>query len=890
MNTLHKLTDTELLHQKAELYDFAPYGYFRLSIDGRITESNLLGIRMLDHQQTNAKNISFGFFVSEESKPVFNQFISNVFLSGVKETCEVIIPRDGHDSAILHLEGIVSGNREDCLMTAVDITIQKKTETTLKAQEEKYHLLLETAGVAIAVYTLDGKIELLNKKAIKNFGGNPENYIGKSLEEIFGKDTGSVYLNRILETAKSDKSLEFEDFIRLDTGNYWFLSNQTRIIDAEGNIIGVKVISHDITDRKLAEEKLRVRENMLSTIYNAVDDILFNLAIESATDYRFISINPAFSRITKLDADAVIGHLANEVIPEPTRATVLANCREAIKEKKTVRWESTAFYPAGRLVGEVSLTPVIDDNGNCTTLVGFVHVITERKEAEVALANSQAQLKAIYENSPVMICMLDTEINVQFANPAFAEFIGASDEGMQHSQPGNVIGCINSVSDPEGCGFGAMCDQCPLRMSLGDTVNSGISHNNFEFPTTLIQGTNSRDIVLLGSTSLIRENEGNQVLLCLVDITSRKQTEDNLQLSEMKYRNLVENALIGIYSKNADGTLLFANDAMGKMLGYDSNKELVGMNVRALYKRDEERIKFQELITASKKIFNYEVQLVTKNGKTIEALINAFALGDMTTGMVMDITDRKQAEDKILGMNEELERRVTERTFQMNTVIQELESFSYSVSHDLQAPLRAIDGFSKVILEDYAASLPEEARIYFMKIIESTQHMFSLINDLLNLAKVTRSTMNRVKVDLSKMVMEIFDKLKEQFPDRDVEIVIQSGLNVKADLGFLHIALENMISNAWKFTSKKEHAKIEFLGKKENGKTVFSLTDNGAGFDMKYKQKLFNVFQRLHTPSEFPGTGIGLAIVHRIIRQHGGEISAVSEVGNGSTFYFTLRE
>ncbi len=256
-----------------------------------------------------------------------------------------------------------------------------------------------------------------------------------------------------------------------------------------------------------------------------------------------------------------------------------------------------------------------------------------------------------------------------------------------------------------------------------------------------------------------------------------------------------------------------------------------------------------------------------------------------TLNLLEDLKNENAARRKI---EEELEYRVMERTQQLKTAIQEIESFSYSVSHDLQAPLRAIDGFSKIILEDFIGDLPEEAQNYFMKITESTHHMFMLIHDLLNLAKVSQSNMTRGKVDLSALLVDLDSEFRQQFPERKVEMVIPPKLEVVADPGFLRIALENLMNNAWKFTSKAEQALVEFGKMTENGKVFYFLRDNGAGFNMSYKDKLFVAFQRFHSSSDYPGTGIGLATVHRIILQHGGEIWADSKVGEGATFYFTL--
>jgi len=222
----------------------------------------------------------------------------------------------------------------------------------------------------------------------------------------------------------------------------------------------------------------------------------------------------------------------------------------------------------------------------------------------------------------------------------------------------------------------------------------------------------------------------------------------------------------------------------------------------------------------------------------------------------------------------------------------ELEAFSHSVSHDLRAPLRSIDGFSQIVLEDYADKLDEEGRGYLNRVRAASQRMGALIDDLLNLSRVTRSMLRREAVDLSGVAEDIARNLKEPEPDRDVEVVVWPGLRARGDARLLRVALENLLGNAWKFTSRTEGARIEFGVERGlasgNGHPVYFVRDNGAGFEMAYADKLFGAFQRLHGPEEFEGTGIGLATVQRVVRRHGGDVWAEGVVGEGAVFYFTL--
>jgi len=273
-------------------------------------------------------------------------------------------------------------------------------------------------------------------------------------------------------------------------------------------------------------------------------------------------------------------------------------------------------------------------------------------------------------------------------------------------------------------------------------------------------------------------------------------------------------------------------------------------------------------------------------------------LGTITAILALRIASARQRAEDDRRMKADLERRVTERTTELQAVNRELEAFSYSVSHDLRAPLRAIDGFSQALLEDYAERLDEQAKDYLNRVRAATQRMGYLIDDMLTLSRVTRVEMQRGTVDLSALAADVFAELQKSEPQRKVDWRIEPGLIAQGDAQLLRVALVNLLGNAWKFTGKTANAKIEF-GAMRNAPIPntqgapdfapsFFVRDNGAGFDMTYAGKLFGAFQRLHLTSEFPGTGIGLATVQRIIHRHGGRVRAEGAVGKGATFYFSL--
>jgi light-regulated signal transduction histidine kinase (bacteriophytochrome) len=280
---------------------------------------------------------------------------------------------------------------------------------------------------------------------------------------------------------------------------------------------------------------------------------------------------------------------------------------------------------------------------------------------------------------------------------------------------------------------------------------------------------------------------------------------------------------------------------------------------------------------------------MVRSARTWQADEIAFAgqVADQVVQILLN-AERKKANEEIQKLNEQLEERVRQRTAQLEAVNKELESFAYTVSHDLRAPLRTISGFSIILKEDYGSKLDTEAQDYLNRIQRGCLRMEQLIGAILRLSRLSRVELNYESVNLSEIASEILNQLRNENPDRRVETIITPGMTVWGDTVLLHVVLENLLGNAWKFTSHMELARIEFGVQMDQGKPVFFIRDNGAGFDMSHAEKIFAPFQRLHREDEFPGIGIGLATVQRIINRHGGTIRAQSEVDKGATFFFRI--
>lgn len=353
--------------------------------------------------------------------------------------------------------------------------------------------------------------------------------------------------------------------------------------------------------------------------------------------------------------------------------------------------------------------------------------------------------------------------------------------------------------------------------------------------------------------------------------------------------SLIENIPHMIFVKDAD-TLKFVrfNRAGEELLGYSRN-DLLNKNDYDFFPkeqadffsaRDREVLGRGTLEDIPDELINTRIKGTRILHTKKVAILDEQGRPRNLLGISEDVTEQKEKEKEIQRLNTEL----IQRNMEIESINKELQAFSYSVSHDLRAPLRSIDGFSQALLEDYQAKLDAQGVSYLQRVRAATQHMGELIDDILMLSRVSRAEIRRTNVDLHALSLSVITELRNAEPCRNVEILIEPGLCAQGDPALLRIMLQNLWSNAWKFTAKIKEARIEFG---RDGDAYF-LRDNGAGFDMAYVEKLFGAFQRLHTPNEFAGTGIGLATVQRIVHRHGGHIRAEGRVGQGATFYFTL--
>ncbi len=370
------------------------------------------------------------------------------------------------------------------------------------------------------------------------------------------------------------------------------------------------------------------------------------------------------------------------------------------------------------------------------------------------------------------------------------------------------------------------------------------------------------------------------------EMGKRSMAEESLRQSEERFRLMTARVKeYAIFMLDPDGHVISWNEGASRIKGYAA-EEIIGQHFSRFYPAEDiakGKPDYELEIAAARGQFEDEGWRVRKDGSRFWANVVITALRDERgrlrgfAKVSRDMTERRRADEEIEHQNA-----------QLKAANKELDAFSYSVAHDLRAPLRAIDGFSQAVLEDYKDHIPEEGRLCLERVRAGAVRMAQLIDDLLNLARISRTEIVRSNIDLSRLAEQVTSQLQASGDGRQVHVSISPGIVATGDRSLLRIVLENLLGNAWKFTSKQPVAEIRFGVQDESGERVLFVRDNGHGFDMRYADKLFGVFQRLHRDSEFPGTGVGLATVQRIIHRHGGRIWAEGTVGEGATFYFVL--
>ena len=638
-----------------------------------------------------------------------------------------------------------------------------------------------------------------------------------------------------------------------DTGEEMYASStderdliiETRPIDYKEQQIGLVEVA-------LTKQSIRdIRENALFLTFTAVSLIVFAIVIATGTLLQKYLNQPLVNLIQSIDAIAG-GDLDRRV-------------------------EITSHTEIGRLAKTFnSMTAQLQE-----MIDGLEQEIDARKRAGEALRESEEKFRIISDQALMGIIILHGEMFV-YVNARAAEIMEVPAEEIANWSLGEYAKLIHP-------------DDLAFVMEQGRKKQAGEKDAVIRYTWRMITpGSKMKWIEMWSKTIPFAGRTADMVTM--IDITKRVQAEEELRESEERLKTIFESAADGILVAEMENRrFCICNPMICQMLGYDA-EEILDLSIMDIHPEKDLPYVMDKFTRQARREFTLakDIPMKRKDGTIVYADVNSFPIilagKECLVGFFRDITERRRAEDELRKYRYHLEELVAERTAELATINQELEAFSYSVSHDLRAPLRGIDGWSLALLEDYAEQLDERGQKCLNYVRTETQRMGELIDGLLELSRVARADMHCAQVDLSALARSIADRLQQEEPDRQVEFVIQPELTAYGDTRLLDIVLTNLLGNAWKFTSKHPAARIEFGQTEMGGQRVYFVRDNGAGFDMAYARKLFGAFQRMHRSDEFPGSGVGLATVQRIIHRHGGRIWAEAEVEKGATFYFVLQE
>ena len=506
-------------------------------------------------------------------------------------------------------------------------------------------------------------------------------------------------------------------------------------------------------------------------------------------------------------------------------------------------------------------------------------VVLHTASLEEEMRSARAWVVDLLNASAEGVCGVDRSGNCTFVNPAALKMLG-------YAKAAELLGSNlhEKIHHSYADGSPFPRENCPIRRTLEEGIES---HSTDEVHW---RADGSSFPVEYWARPVIRDGKVAGAVITFVDISERLAAERALRESEQRWRTLVSHLPDQVLLLDAEGWILYANRLDGVLQPPDA----VGLSVDRIIPEDQ-RGRFHRLlqeVAASGVAGEIQLRVDSDEGEKWWSYRVAPLRGEEgLEGFIVlssNISELKRAEQVLRHDREELERTVAERTAELRAAYGELESFIYSVSHDLRAPLRAISGFGEALEEDCADRLDEEGRDYLRRIRAAAARMGDLIEALLQLSRLTREELVRRDVDLSAIARQVLERLSAEEPDRQVTWHVEEGLRVHGDRRLLTIMMENLLGNAWKFTSRRAHARIEVGSEESDGRRLFFVHDTGAGFDMKYADRLFGAFQRLHSAEEFEGTGIGLATVQRIVQLHGGSITAEGEEGSHATFRFEL--
>ncbi len=900
---------SQTLADAQALYNQAPCGYHSVDGDGLFARINQTELDWLGYAREEViGQLHFYDLVSPEQTEVMQQRLAQLKQGQVIDPLEVCLRRrDGSTlNALLSSTAVFDalGQFVCTNNTLVDISAHHRAKQALSAQRVFLQTITDSVPVQMAFYDRDLICQLANASYARWLNLPQASLIGMPMSQVARpQDFASAQAH--LSAALAGEAQRFEGQRTFADGTSFYASIEYTPYWRDGVVQGIIIQLMDISERKASEDQVSAaNQALLSALAQSR-----SLYDQAPCGYHSVDRNGVFVDMNDTEL-AWLGYSREEVVGRLTYQDLMVPKHAGMLEERLRRLMAHGFvepaeYELRQRDGSVfpalvSSAAVRDANGGYLHSNTTVVDITARKAAELALQANQRFIQAITDHMPGLIAYLDTELRFRFANANHLPIYGIEASAM--------LG--KPLSE---------CFSTEIWSDIAPRLQAALAGEVQHFETWRHTAQGQRIFISASYIPDLHEGKVKGIFVQVIDITERKRIEErvtglNTELeqrirersielleSEQRFRLMVDNMRDhGVFFLDADGCITDWTDSAQRMDGF-SPTEMLGRHYRLLFERSDENNAHEQardMLQLASSRGQHEVYgwHQRKDGSRYWAHALLIALRDDSgelrgfAKINRDMTDAKRLDDLMRNINGELEKRVTERTAQLLAANKDLESFSYSVSHDLRSPLRHVASFVSLLQEHLGDRCDEVSTRYLGTIGNSARHMSQLIDGLLAFSHLGRAAVNIAPVDFALLVETVIAQLAHDTKGRSIEWVLAPDLPVvQGDALLLREIWANLLGNAYKYTRPRERARIEVgWGLDPVKGRTFYVRDNGVGFDTKYASKLFGVFQRLHRASEFEGTGIGLALTRRIVERHGGTVWAESHLGEGSVFSFSL--